>query len=189
MTMTTPAIKFDSQDTFMLTNTGDKTLTFTLPKQKFILQPGQRAFVPFNLIRIYFGDPRSIMSSRRMFEDSTGKGTIPAREQEVNRLKTIYGVYGEDEQTLTDVRPDVEIKAVTGTTIYPPLYDRDGSRSNGLIAPMTVGDMANLEDLSAIIAQQQAQLNKLMQMQQSAAINETNDTTDVRMDMSTDMLS
>lgn len=181
-------IKFDSQDTFMLTNTGDKTITFTLPKQKFIIQPGQRAFVPFNLIRIYFGDPRSIVSSRRMFEDSSGKGTIPAREAEVDRLKTIYGVYGEDEQTLTDVRPEVEIKSVTGTTIYPPLYDRDGSKSQPL-SPMTASDVASLEDLSGIIAQQQAQLNQLLKLQQQAGVNQSNTTTDVEVDMSTDMLS
>ena len=57
MVMTTP-LKFDSQDTLTLENVGDTTVTFKLPKQKFIIEPGQVAFVPFNLVRIYFGDPQ-----------------------------------------------------------------------------------------------------------------------------------
>ena len=181
MATTTP-IKFDSQDVMTLHNVGDTTLTFKLPRQKFILEPNQRAFVPFNLIRIYFGDPRAIPGTRRMFEDSTGKGTIPMREYEVDRLKTLYGVYGEDSKTLEEVAPKVIIETSTGQEILPPLYDRDGSKSQA-VAPRDISELANVETLAAIISKHEKDLELMRQMMDSVKANGSNMETDVEVDL------
>lgn len=194
MATTTP-VKFDSQDTFMLTNEGDKTITFHMPRRKFILQPGQVAFVPFDLVRIYFGDPRSIPGSRRMFEDSSGKGTVTAREKEVDRLKTLYGVYGEniktedgkygkpgEKITLEDVVPKVTIKRPTGLEIFTPAFDRDGTKSSAY-GPQTVLDLSNVETLEAIVAKHEAEMMELKKLLQHRKENGPSDEDDVEVDM------
>ena len=185
MVMATPItqLKFDSQDTLTIQNVGDKTVTFKLPRQKFIIEPGQIAFVPFNLVRIYFGDPRSIAGTRRMFDDSTGKGTIPSRELEVTRLKTLYGVYGEDTLKLEDVAPKITIKTTTGREILPPLYDRDGSKSEAQVGPRSISDLANVETLGAIIAKHESDLEMMRQYMDKVKANGSNEDGDVKVDL------
>lgn len=170
--MPTP-LKFDSQDSFMLFNKDDHTLTFAMPNQRFVVEPTHRIFVPFDLIRIYFGDPRSVPGSRRKYEDSRGKGTIPAREVEIDRLKTLYGVYGEDQVKLEDRTPKIVIKTADGVEIIPPIYDRTGTRQSAA-APKTLTDIRSVQTLAAIIEQQQKQLDEMKRMMQRAELEVPN---------------
>lgn len=171
---TTNAIKFDSKDTFLLTNTGESILTFKVARQKWIIEPGQQAFVPFQLIQIYFGDPRSVPGSRRMFNDSTGEGTIASREEVVDRLKVLYGVYGEDAAKLEDRIPNCTIRTTTGTVVYTPAIDREGNHVQA-INNKSVADINSLDDVAAIIAQQERQLEQMRQRMDAMKSNGDND--------------
>lgn len=201
--MPTSTPKIDSGSTFMVTNLDDHTLTFSLPKRKFIIEPSKRIIdAPFDLVRIYFGDPRSINGTRRMFDDSTGKGTIATREEEVERLKTHYGVYGEDtcgcgcgqpikahsgdgvavRKTLTYVAPKVRVQTTDGDDLYPPILDRKGEKGVAA-APLTTDDLNTVTSVNALIAKQQGQLEELMKWRDSVKVNGKNTTPDVGVDV------
>lgn len=169
----TNQIRFDSADTFLLTNTGDITLTFKVARQKWVVEPGQQAFVPFTLIQIYFGDPRSVPGSRRMFNDSTGEGTIASREEVVDRLKVFYGVYGEDTAKLEDRIPNCTIRTTTGTTVYTPAVDRTGNHIQA-VNNKSVADINSIQDVAAIIAQQERQLEQMRQRMDAMKANGDN---------------
>lgn len=183
-------LKFDTSDVFVLTNEDEHTITFRIPHKKFVLEPGQRAFVPFNLVRIYFGDPRSIPGSRRMYKDSGGEGTIPTREFEVDRLKTLYGVYGEDKlstyRKLEDTVPKVTIQSTTGTTVITPAYDRTGELSKAYSAK-SITDLNKVEDIAAVIEQHERQLDQMRRLMDKARINGPNSEDDVEEDMAGEM--
>lgn len=188
MVMTTPLKKqgrltFDRSTTFVLTNEDDHTITFTMPGRKVVVEPGQRSFVTLDLITIYFGDPRSLAGTRQMFEDSKGKGTIPAREFEVNRLKVLYGIYSDATGDLSARVPQVKLQKSTGRQFLPPAFDPDGTQS-GDVAARDIKDLQNVNTLSAIIAEHERQLEEMRSLLDSHKVNGPNDETELEVDLS-----
>ena len=82
---TATPIRFDSGDSFRIVNEDEHTITLTWAGKSWTVEPNGTAFVPFDVIRLHFGDPRSIMGHKKVFHDSHGSGTIPPpRERTVS---------------------------------------------------------------------------------------------------------
>lgn len=98
-----PGVMIDSGDTFILTNLSEtETLEVTLRGRTYKIEPGQNGFVPFELIRVWWGDPRSREDVFGKFSDSLEKGYINKREDEIKRLGVLYGSYAGDVVSLND---------------------------------------------------------------------------------------
>lgn len=176
-------LMFTSTDTYKLTNLSDHSVTYHIPNRKFVIGPTEYSQVPFDLVRIYFGDPRSIPGSRRLFKDAGAEGTIASREEEVTRLKTLYGVYGEDTMKLEDAVPQVLIETFDGIEIVPPAFDRLGIHSPQV--GKNIADLQNVTDMAAIVAQHEKQLEEMRRMLDTAKINGPNTEDDVEVDTPT----
>lgn len=91
------------------------------------MEAGDERFVPFDIVRVYFGDPRSIMHSGQRFETRRGDpGDIAPRQEETRRLSVLYGLYSTDNHKLDTVVPDVYITNSEGDPIFCPAVDPEG---------------------------------------------------------------
>jgi hypothetical protein len=130
----------DSGAMYMVTNLSDNPLPFPLKWARidYTPAPHMTKMVPFDVVALFFGDPRSRPGVKQKFQDSTGAGEIPTREEEVARLSVRYGVY---EQGMQDIvghataiakegrghyPPDCSIKTLAQEEVIPPLYDPQG---------------------------------------------------------------
>jgi hypothetical protein len=117
---------------FILTNEGNKELRFTYNRRTWIIPAGEHRVVPFDVVRLYFGDPRSVVGTQQKYQDSDGNnGDIPKREAEIRRLCVFYGLYAGNEAKLPD-HPSVQfvkIQTVDQTEIFCPAVDPDGQIS------------------------------------------------------------
>ena len=178
MPVATP-IRIDSSDSFRIINESNTTATFIWNKRTWHVEPGQAAFVPFDVVRLYFGDPRSVTGTTKRYRDSKGEGDIPKREEEVRRLCVLYGVYGEDTQRLTDKIPKFSIETASGDKLITPAEDRNGKA----VQPKEIAqDIKTVDDLAAIIQQQQLQLNELIRHKEKMVMNGPNTDDDVMVD-------
>lgn len=178
MPVTTP-VKIDSGDTFRITNVGTTTYTFVWNRRTWVLQPNQSDFIPFDVVRLYFGDPRSIIGTSRQFQDSKGIGDIPKREDEIRRLAILYGLYEDRVYDVPSKAPLCEIVTAAGDKLVLPINDPTGhtipNQTNAI-------DINNIDDLGALIAQQQQQINDLMAHRDHIRDNGPNSTDDVTVD-------
>lgn len=93
----------DSGDTFRLRNDhATETLTIDFGRRKYVVEPGKTALVPFELIRVWWGDPRARTGQYTKFSDSKESGYINKREAEIARLGVLYGSYVADVASLND---------------------------------------------------------------------------------------
>lgn len=91
------------------------------------MEKGEQRYVPFDVIRVYFGDPRSIMTGPQRFEDRRGNvGDIAPRPEETRRLSVLYGVYDTDAARVHEVVPDVLIMNAEDVPIFCPATDPSG---------------------------------------------------------------
>lgn len=95
------------------------------------LEAGETIFVPWPVIALYFGDPRSQHGKILEAEDSQGKHIVPDRGNELLRLSVFYGTYEQNVDSLADVIPDVTILTLDGEEIIPPCFDPDGEHIYG----------------------------------------------------------
>ena len=139
-----------------------------LPRGKFVwdgedylggLEAGKAKLVPFDLVRVFFGDPRSVPGVRGRTEDRHGQvGDIPPREHEIRRLATLYGIYDVNMGRLAEAVPDVEITTADGVTVVCPAIDPDGSHVYGHDA-----DSAEIHDVATQLQHMREQIALLEQ--------------------------
>lgn len=176
---TTTPIRIDTGDTFRITNVGDRTYTFVWNKRTWRLQPTQSEFVPFDVIRLYFGDPRSIIGTSKSYQDSRGKGEIAKREDEIERLAVLYGVYADGIHELMTKAPACRITTANGDEIVMPIFDPTGATIPGETNPV---DINNITDINAVVANLQEQINNLQRHRDNVRANGPNTTDDVEVD-------
>jgi hypothetical protein len=114
-----------------------------LPKGRFVwdavdylggLESGQSKLVPFDLVRVYFGDPRSKPRIQQKTEDRRGnKGDIAPRENEVRRLRVLYGAYDSEGEWLDKIVPLVTIFTADDIEVITVAQDPEGEYVYGHI--------------------------------------------------------
>ena len=156
---------------FRLTNNGDESRTFKWDHRKYVVEAHSHRIVPFDVIRLYFGDPRSVRGIEQRYEDTVGNPPNPnarvaKREKEVERLAVLYGLYAGKEQDLPNhpsIR-DFVVETFDGVEIFCPAVDPEGEIT---YAHREATD--NVQDTAALLAmmqrkqeQQQALIDQLL---------------------------
>lgn len=140
--------------------TGDgKTDLLRYNRISYRVEAGEKQIVPWEVIALYFGDPRSQVDKIVEAEDSQGVHKVPTRGNELLRLSVFYGVYEQGVEELAAVVPDVRITTLQGVEIVPPCFDPDNEYTYGYQKSMhRSGDvatmLANLEEAQASMQQQ-----------------------------------
>lgn len=124
-------LKLDSGKMYFIQNNTSTPLT--LPDKRtpllryaripYPVDPGEKELVPFDVIALYFGDPRSRNGIIQKYKDSRGEGMIQSREAELGRIAVFWGVYEHGIDSLMSVVPDVTITTLNGQEIVPPCFD------------------------------------------------------------------
>ena len=148
---------------FILTNNGDTTLKFTYAGRTYIVQSNEHKVVPFDVIRLYFGDPRSVVGIEQKYERSQGEGApqdlptgnIAKRENEIQRLAILYGLYAGNEAKIPDLpqASPVKIETLDRIEIFCPAVDPDGIMT---YAHREAND--SVQDTHAMLARLQRQM-------------------------------
>src|ERR1700722_15751019 len=112
MTMLSPPV-INTDDNFLVTNGWTEPEAFTNPnsvpttqvlepramvlrwnRREYIIEPGETKQVPFDVVRVHFGDPRSMVGQEQRFPGDEGRiGIIPKRGAQIVRLSIVYGLY------------------------------------------------------------------------------------------------
>ena len=153
--LTNPVPTLRAEDNFRLVYNGTHTVTTVdkatntigieavegpLPKNKYVwdgtdylggLEAGQAKLVPFDLVRVYFGDPRSVPGVQGRTEDKRGIGDIPPREHEIRRLACLYGLYEANAPLLPQAVPNVSIFTADDDEVICPATDPEGEHIYG----------------------------------------------------------
>jgi hypothetical protein len=134
--------------------------------------PGKSALVPFEVIRVWWGDPRSRPEQYTKFSDSKERGWINKREDEIRRLGVLYGSYSTDVDSL--LNPDyprghveygspkrvphpISVQTEAGETVVPACFDTSGTAVYGAVRT----DSEDLNDQVAYQAHVERQLDTL----------------------------
>lgn len=140
----------DTGETFRIRNDHEtEPLDVSLGKRTWHVEPGKTALVPFEIIRIWWGDPRCRTGVFTKFADSKESGYINKREEEIGRLGVLYGTYANDVETLLnpewppgDSRYGVEPRRVPhpisvqtegGDRVIPCCFDLTGEAVYGAV--------------------------------------------------------
>jgi hypothetical protein len=118
--------------------------------------PRQKVIVPWPVIALYFGDPRSQHGQVLEALDSRGKHCVPARGDELLRLSVFYGVYQDGVDRLINIVPNVRITTLDGIEIIPPCFDPEGDFIYGFER-----NMQKSSDVATLIEQLERQSNHL----------------------------
>jgi hypothetical protein len=182
MTLLEPQLRIDSQDQFYIENHNDaENLRFVWNKYEYVIQPGYKKIVPFEVVCLYYGDPRSVAGRSVPYRDSRGAGVVPDRRAEVMRLAVRYGVYEQgaanireaikdenkrlaklNEESIFPITPlrdenfGARITTLDGIEVFTPLIDHEGLYSYGFTA-----DEQKSDDLAAIIKDYEKRLEAL----------------------------
>jgi len=163
----------EPEQQFIITNNGDEPLSLTWASRTYVIEPGDHKVVPFDIVRLYFGDPRSVRGVEQKYDDPREIGGhknpnpyIARREKEVERLSVLYGLYHGNEAKLVDHPKikDVVITTLDRTEIFCPAIDPEGTA--GLYGHREATD--NVQDTASMLAlmerrlaQQQAMIDEL----------------------------
>lgn len=159
---------------FILTNNGTENRTFTYAHKKYVVEAGSHKVVPFDVIRLYFGDPRSVTGIEQRYEDPDGNpnARIGKREKEIDRLVVQYGLYPGAESSLPNhpLIRDFVVETLDRVEIFCPAVDPDGQISYAhREATNSVQDTATLlAQMQRKQEQQQALIDQLMGSQTEA---------------------
>jgi hypothetical protein len=140
-------------------------------------EPGEEVLVPWPVIALYFGDPRSQHGKIIKASDSRGEHQVPTRGDELLRLSVFYGTYEQDVDFIANVVPDVTISTQGGVEIIPPCFDPEGEHIYGFQRNMQKSnDVATLlAEMEASQERQQREIDSLKAQQQSREIHGDND--------------
>jgi hypothetical protein len=137
--------------------TGDgKTALLRWDRIAYECDSGQETIVPWPVIALYFGDPRSKHGVVAEATDSRGTHMVPARGDELLRLSVFYGSYEHNVDVLAGVIPDVTIMTLDGMEIVPPCFDPDGNTVYGYER-----NLQKSGDVATLLANAQAQVDAL----------------------------
>jgi hypothetical protein len=142
------------------------------------LEAGQAKLVPFDLVRVFFGDPRSVNGVQGRTEDKNGVGDIAPRENEIRRLCVLYGIYDVNADLLAQAVPDVTITTGDDIEVICPATDPDGKHSYGFEA-----SSAEVHDVATQLSKMREQI-KMLETQAAAEAKRPakNDGADVTVD-------
>lgn len=159
-----PGMVLDTGQHYYVQNNTDSRLT--LPDGRTDLlrwarvayrcEAGEKAIVPWPVIALYFGDPRSQMDKIVQAEDSQGVHQVPMRPAELLRLSVFWGVYEQGVDAIANMIPDVTISTLTGVEIIPPCFDPYGEHIYG-----HKRSMQKSSDIATLMAQMQEELDEL----------------------------
>lgn len=152
-----PATPLAPGDFVQLRNVGPHPLLFLWDSKKYRLDPGQQMPVPFELAKLYLGDPRSgpSMASIRDFRGIVH--WIPDRASEIRRLRCLYDNQTGDESTVVGF-PQVRVFDLEGKPVITVLDDPSGETTT----PVNQS-VADNNEIMAIIQRQQATIDMLLQ--------------------------
>lgn len=143
------------------------------------LEAERAKLVPFDLVRIYFGDPRSVVGQFGRTESRKGTvGDIAPREQEIRRLSVLYGLYDTQRELISKAIPQVTITTADDIEIFCPAVDPEGNHVYGYAK-----DSAEVHDIATQLATMRQQI-KLLENQAKAEekLGTKNDGADVAED-------
>jgi hypothetical protein len=164
-----------------------ETFQGPLPEGKFLwdgtdylggLEAGSAKLVPFDVVRLFFGDPRSVPGVQGRTEDKSGIGDIPPREHEIRRLAALYGLYEVNASLLPLAVPDVTITTGEDIEVICPATDPDGKHVYGYEATT-----AEVHDVATQLSKMREQI-KMLELQAAAEAKKgaRNDGADVKTD-------
>lgn len=173
------ALKIDSGKMMFIQNNTLKPLTHPNGRSPLLkyaripypLGPGEKEIVPFDLIALYFGDPRSRNGMVQKFKDSRGSGMIQSREAELSRISVLWAVYEQGVDTLAQVVPDITISSLQGEEIIPPCFDPYGEHSYGF----EQGPIDTQQGAAAQLVALQEQMDQMKQMMEALQNGGDND--------------
>lgn len=144
----------DTVEVFRLRNDSETdVLELSLNGRAFKVAPGRSALVPFELIRVYWGDPRSRPGVFTKFSDGKERGWVNKREDEISRLGNLYGSFATSVDMLLDpefpsssdryghrkhIPHPVSVKTESGDEIVLPCFDRGATRIYAAVQTDTV---------------------------------------------------
>lgn len=166
-------LKLDSGKQYFIQNNTDKALTLPdgrTPLLQYARIPypvaaGGKEIVPFDVIALIFGDPRSRNGMIQKYKDSRGEGMIQSREAELGRISVFWGVYEQNIAALPNVVPDISIFTLQGQEIVPPCFDPYGDNIYGFEkGPVDTqqGAAAQLAAMQESMDQMKAQMDLLI---------------------------
>lgn len=173
------ALKIDSGKMLFIQNNTVRPLTMPngrtpllkYAKIPYPLGPGEREIVPFDLIALLFGDPRSRNGMVQKFKDSKGSGMIQSREAELSRISVFWGVYEQGVDTLVNVVPDVSVFTLQNQEIIVPCFDPYGDHSYGF----ETGPIDTQQGAAAQLIELQKQMDQMKEMMEALQNGGDND--------------
>lgn len=168
------ATVLDTGQHYFIRNNTNKRLTLPDGRTDFLryariayrCEAGEETIVPWAVIALYFGDPRSQMDKIHKAEDSQGEHMVPMRPAELLRLSVFYGVYEQGVDAIASMVPDVTIKTLTGIEIVPPVFDPYCEHVYGFQR-----SMQKSQDVVTIMEDMQAQLDEMRARYDSINVN------------------
>lgn len=85
----------DYDSLLRVTNHSDERVVFMFNSQRFIVPPQGEAYISFDAVIRSMGDPRSGLQQQKIEVEGGMPVFIPSRQQELQRLSTLYGCYTE----------------------------------------------------------------------------------------------
>lgn len=178
---------------FKVVNVGHTPVDLMYDSRTWHWEPGQVQYVPFPVVALHLGDPRSVGAPSAYRDRHHAPVFIPSREQEVARLRQLYGgtFFGEQDSFIGvpyDERtkelgepyrlphPEMEVFDTDDNRVYTVLDDPRGERA----ATMTpVSAMSFDDQLAALQRQMNALLaQRNMSTEQHAPVGPPPDTDD-----------
>lgn len=153
-----------------LTTGDNKTDLLRYNRVVYRCEPGEKVIVPWAVVALYFGDPRSAMDRIVEAEDSQGTHRVPTRGNELLRLSVYYGVYEQGVEAIAAVVPNVVITTLAGVEIIPPVFDPECEHMYGFQR-----SSQKSEDVATLISSLQDQVDALKASQHSMALHGDND--------------
>lgn len=152
-------------------NVDTTELAFMYARKVYRIPVGSEIWMPFEAIKLYFGDPRSTSSTSKIKDPETLQTQfIPDRAAEVLRLRQLYPpskiVFTEVipgdrsllETGISDRVPRVHVFTITNERLYTVIDDPMGDRSIGAVAPTRFDSL----QAQQIIDRQQKMLDAMM---------------------------
>lgn len=172
-------LKLDSGKMYFIRNNTEKPLTLPDGRTPLLryaripypVEPREQELVPFDVISLYFGDPRSRNGIIQKYKDSRGEGMIQSREAELGRISVFWGVYEQGVDTLISVVPDVSITTLDGKEIVPPCFDPYSTYTYGFEKPAIDSQSGVATRMEAM----QEEMDKLKEMMAAMAAGGDND--------------
>lgn len=145
-------------DFVRVVNQGSVPFVLTYDSRKYILRPQLDSFIPFEAACLYFGDPRSVDTSRSVRNSQGVVQWVPDRRGEINRLRLRYNnnIGPGDE---ISGHPNVAVYDMGGQPISMVVHDPTGEN---VAATRTQSPDLDPVVIRATITQQQRLIDQLM---------------------------